>query len=58
MAKRYAVALNGRERQELERRVRSGRESARVLAPGAGTAQVRRRARVKRKRLYPTIEVS
>jgi len=32
MAKKYFVKLKGRERQELERRVRAGRESARVLA--------------------------
>ena len=32
MAKKYVVKLKGRERQELERRVRAGRESARVLA--------------------------
>jgi hypothetical protein len=32
MAKLYVVNLKGHERQELEHRVRSGRESARVLA--------------------------
>ena len=32
MAKKYVVKLKGRERRELERRVRAGRESARVLA--------------------------
>jgi transposase len=32
MAKRYVVALEPRERQELERRLRAGRASARVLA--------------------------
>lgn len=32
MAKKYVVKLKGPERQELERRVRAGRESARVLA--------------------------
>lgn len=32
MAKAYVVRLTGDDRQELERRVRSGRESARVLA--------------------------
>ena len=32
MAKKYVVKLRGRERPELERRVRAGRESARVLA--------------------------
>lgn len=32
MAKKYVVKLKGPERQELERKVRAGRESARVLA--------------------------
>ena len=32
MAKKYVVKLKGPERQELERTVRAGRESARVLA--------------------------
>jgi transposase len=32
MAKKYVVKLKGRERLELERKLRSGRESARTLA--------------------------
>jgi transposase len=32
MAKKYVVKLKARERQELEHRLRAGRESARVLA--------------------------
>ncbi len=34
MPKAYVVRLTGDERQELERKVRSGRAAARVLARG------------------------